>query len=150
PLWGPSAALRTAVEGALAEALAQAKKGPVEADLLLKLRDGLKGLDGLLTDHIHEVSPSEHIQAERYLTELGAALEGLRRDDASRYLDGSLALDATRLKTVSDLVAFMKEKGLTFAPAVGGDEAAYLALHRALLSCDLGSSAGATAARGDL
>jgi hypothetical protein len=149
-LWAASAGLRGSVEGALSEALAQAKKGPVEADLLLKLRDGLKGLDGLLTDHIHDVSPSQFIQAQRYLTELGAALEVLKRDDASRYVDGSLALDAARIKTVSDLVAFMKEKGLTFAPAVGGDETAYLALHRALVSCHLGSAPAVTAARGDL
>jgi hypothetical protein len=150
PLWGPSAGLRAAVERELGEALTQAKQGPPSADLLLALRDDLKRLDGLLTDRIHEVSPSAYIQAERYLTELGDALKVLQRDDVSRYVDGTLALDPANIKTVSDLVAFMQENGLKFAAAVGGDEAAYLALHRALVSCDVGSTPVATAKRGDL
>src|SRR5262249_56644937 len=123
---------------------AQAKRGPVDADLLVQLRDDLKGLDGLLTDDIKQLPPSTYIQANRYLKELGAALQVLERNDVARYVDGTLALDPARIKTVPDLIAFMQEKGVTFAAAAGGDEPAYLALQRALASCDAGDSPPST------
>src|SRR5713101_5568937 len=53
-------------------------------------------------------------------------------NDAARYLNGALALNSSRIKTVPDLVRFMVENDLTFAPAVNGDEAVYAALRRAL------------------
>ena len=40
-------------------------------------------------------------------------------------------------KTVQDLVDYMVQKGLRFAPAVSGDEAAYQALYSALQAYDL-------------
>ena len=44
---------------------------------------------------------------------------------------------AAKGKTVPDLVSYMKNKGLSFAPAVAGQEPAYAALHQALAAYDL-------------
>jgi hypothetical protein len=136
-LWERSEKLRTSLEGALCEAVAQAKKGPVDADLLARLRDDVKGLDRLLTEQVKVLLPSTYTQAWRYVNELRSAVQVLERDDAGRFLDGTLAFDPARIKTVPDLVAAMKEKRLKFAAAVGGDESAYLLLQRALAQCDV-------------
>jgi hypothetical protein len=120
--------------------VAEAKKGRVDAELLAKLHDGVKGLNGLLTEHVKQVPSSTFTQASRYLAELRAAVAVLDRADAGRYLDGSLAFDPARIKTVPDLVAAMKAKAVKFAAAVDGDEPSYLLLHRALAQCDAGGS----------
>jgi hypothetical protein len=148
-LWSASAERRAAMESSLTEALVQAKKEPVSPELLIRLNSDLKGLDRLLTEHLHKLSPTTVIQATRYLNEVGAALQVLGRRDAARYVDGTLALNPERIKTVPDLVGFMKEKGVKFAPAVDRDESAYLALQRALASCDTGSAPAVTTDRGD-
>ena len=64
--------------------------------------------------------------------------------------DGTLTLDPARIKTVPDLVAFVKEKEARFAAATEGDESAYLALQRALAACDIGSSQAGPTDRGAL
>jgi hypothetical protein len=149
-LWNASAALRESVEDLLPQAVAQARKGPVGADLLLKLRDDTRRLDGLLTENVNRLAASTYVAARRYVKELDASLGVLERDDAGRYVDGTFALDSAGIKTVPDLIAFMRQKGLSFSPAVGGDESAYLALHRALASCDTVVEPSAKANAGDL
>jgi hypothetical protein len=140
PLGQRSADLRASLESALPEAVAQAKKGPVDPDLLTTLHDGVKRLDELLTERVKQVPSSTFTQASRYLNELRAALQVLDRDDAGRYLDGTLTFDPARIKTVPDLVSAMKTKAVKFAAAVEGDESAYLLLHRALAQCDAAGS----------
>jgi len=98
--------------------------GAVPVGEALKPRDAVRRLDGVLLEHIQSSKPF--------------------------HVDGTLALDAGRIKTVSDLIAFMREKQLKFAPAVCGDESAYLALRRALASCDMGAQATTGANAGDL
>jgi hypothetical protein len=145
PLAAASAELRTALESSLKEVLAQARKRPPDADRLDELRHDLEELQTLLKAKIEEVSASTFIEANRYLTELDDALKVLERGDATRFVNGAYALDPARIKTVPDLVAFMADKGLRFAPAVDGDELAYQALHLALVSCDVGNAPSAVA-----
>jgi hypothetical protein len=152
PIWERSEELRTSLEGALSEAVTQAKKGPVHADLLTRLRDDVKGLDRLLTDQVKVLPPTTYTQAWRYVNQLRSAVQVLERDDAGRFLDSTLALDPARIKTVPDLVAVLKEKRVKFAPAVAGDESAYLLLQRALAQCDTAGNPEPQSAadRGDL
>jgi hypothetical protein len=149
-LWDPSAGLRESLGRLLPEAVARARNGPVDADLLRKLRDDARNLDGLLTEKLKQLPPSTYIAARRYLKEVDAALDVLGRYDAARYVDGTFALDPGRIKTVPDLVAFMREKELRFAAAVDGDESAYLDLRRALASCGASVQPMAGASEGDL
>ncbi len=52
----------------------------------------------------------------------------MQQPDVDKYFN---KLDDS-VKTVGDLVRVMRDKGLQFAPAANGDEAAYMALWQAL------------------
>jgi hypothetical protein len=151
PLGAPSRQLRGSLETSLAETIAQARKGQVDGDLLSRLRDDVSRLQILLVDNVQVLTPSAYIEGKRYLDQLADGLKVLGRDDAGQYVDGTFALDAGRIQTVGDLVAFMAQKRLKFAPAVRGDESAYLALHRALAACGTDDGPSLVAARvGDM
>ena len=151
PLQKPSQELRGALEALLAEAIAQARKGSVGADLLRELRGDAEALHHLLVANVKVLTPSEYVEANRYLGQVSDAVKVLGRADAAQYVNGTFALNPAHIKTVGDLIAFMAEKHLKFAPAVPGDEAAYLALQRALASCDTDGGPSLLATdRGDL
>jgi hypothetical protein len=65
------------------------------------------------------------------LDDLQAAVRTVRQPDAAKYLDTPHA------KTIRELADFMIEKDLRFAPAVAGDEAAYLKLYQQLAAYDI-------------
>jgi hypothetical protein len=141
PLAGSSSELRDSVQAQVKEGLAQGKKGQVDGDVLKGLRDDVKRLDTLLAGKIRQMEPSAYIEAKGYLKQLDGAVRLLERDDATKHINGAFALDATKIKTVQDLVGFMADNGLKFAPAVAGDEASYVALHRILADADRGDDA---------
>ena len=147
-----SAPRRAKLEAELAEALDRAKGGSPDPKLLQKMRGDLQVLSLLLSAKIRELPPDSFIQASRYLSEVSDAVKVLERPDAARYVDGTLTLDPARLRTVPELVAFMKEKRVKFAAAADGDESAYLALRGALADCAGAGSAPPTQTvnRGDL
>jgi hypothetical protein len=68
------------------------------------LRGDARKLDGLRTEKIRQLAPSTYIAAQRYLREVDASLDVLGRSDASRYVDGTFALDPGRIKTGPDLI----------------------------------------------
>jgi hypothetical protein len=132
PLRGASRELRAALDRRLPEAVSQAKKGKVGEDVLDELRRDLSGMQEVLEKDGNDLKAMPHIQAKRFLAQVDDALKVLEGQDAARYLGGALTLDPGRVKTVADLVHFMAERGLIFAPAVSGDEEAYAVLRRAL------------------
>ena len=69
----------------------------------------------------------------------------LRDRNQSNYFNGNWS---ARGKSVAELVTFMGEKGLWFAPAAPGDEPAYLALYHALAAFDAGMPRLATGRSG--
>jgi hypothetical protein len=126
------------------EAIRQAASRGMGAGLHREMTQAVQRLRNRLTAHIRELSSNRYIEAQRFVTNLGDALRVLARPDASKSF---LRKSAVLARTVAELVAFMKAQGLHFAPAVPGDETAYLAVHRALVAA--GSAAGmqATARR---
>jgi hypothetical protein len=145
-----SAGLRKAMASALQSAVAQVKESRNVGPILVGLRGDVRVLGKLLKKHVDDLEPSEYVEAKNYLADLDAALKVLGRPDAVQYLDGSFAPDPRRTKTVGDLVKFMADKGLRFAPAEPGEEAAYMALQRALAGADNSGPALASADQGDL
>jgi len=115
----------------LSEAVAALKKKEKPAATTLKdvqnnynvLKDKLAA--NASTD---ELSPSQYIEARRYLRQLDQAIKALNDPKASNYFDDWKA----KGRTVSELVDHMTKNGLEFAPAAPGDEAAYSALYQAL------------------
>jgi hypothetical protein len=132
PLAGASARLRKSVESALQDTISLVQKGKRGGASLRELERGATGLKGVLADHAENLSFTEHTEANRFLAYLSGAVALLQRGDAAKHVNGSYALDAKRIKTVGDLVGFMAEKRLTFAPALPGDEDAYAQLQRLL------------------
>jgi hypothetical protein len=124
------------------ESIRQAVNGRVDAGALKDMNTALARLHDKLTANINDVTPNSYIEASRFLGYFGDALKILARPDAGDLFSSRFA---SKGMNVEDLVKYMSDKGLTFAPAVTGDESAYQALHRALVAYDLGSRSQYTA-----
>jgi hypothetical protein len=99
-------------------------KSPDESTLA-DMQADLKRLNETVDASVNVISPDQHIEAKRYLGQMGNAVTALRDRNVSNYLSGNWL---PRSKTVAELVKYMADKGLWFAPATPGDEAAYHAL----------------------
>jgi hypothetical protein len=124
-----AAKVRNLLEAKAIEGVSQAEQGQVSAGLLKEMRSNLGKLRRLLLRNIKAMAASQYIDAKRFLNDFEEAIQTLGQPDAGHYLNRTFAL---RGKTVEELVDQMTRHGLTFAPAVAGDEAAYRALHEAL------------------
>jgi hypothetical protein len=124
------------------EAIRQAVNGRVDPGVLNDMNTGLGKLRDKLTAKIRDITPNDYIEASRFLGYFADALKLLARPDAGDLFSSRFA---SKGMTVEALVKYMSDKGLTFAPAVTGDESAYQALHRALVTYDVGSRAQYTA-----
>ena len=83
-----------------------------------------------LTDNINEMTPAQYIEAKRFLNQVNEALTALGSPDVAKYFNGDY--DAKGM-SLGELVRHMTKNELLFAPALEGDEIAYLALHHALV-----------------
>jgi hypothetical protein len=99
------------------------------------LRADLGELNARLDAAAGTLSPDEYVEARRYLKRVGDTVTALQDPNAFHHFNGDWK---ARGKDVSELVQFMAGEGLWFAPAVPGDEPAYLALYRALAAYDAG------------
>jgi hypothetical protein len=79
----------------------------------------------------------EYIHARTFLDDFGKALKVLDQPDAANYFNGKYAAKGA---TVADLVKYMSDQGLQFAPAVAGEEAAYMALYQAMAHYDIAAN----------
>jgi hypothetical protein len=92
-------------------------------------------MNDTLLRNISEMSPSQYIEAKRYLNLLDDAIKALEDPKVSNYFTEKWALKS---KNVAELVDFMSRSGLQFAPAVPGDVDSYRALYRAMQVFDAG------------
>ena len=107
--------------------------GQVDPGTLNDMREDLRRLRLKVSARIDDLSPSQSIQANRFLHQLSDAVTALAEPDIASYFTDQFA---ARGATVPELVDHMARKGLRFAPAVGGDEAAYSALYDSLAAYD--------------
>jgi hypothetical protein len=135
----PFAQQRERLNQLVTQALDQAGRGQVEAETLDEMIRGVAALQRQLVGQLkatHEEgiwSPTIYIDAKNFLGQFDDALRALQQPDAANYLTGKYA---ARGKNVGELVKYMTENGLQFAPATPGNETAYTALHRALAGYD--------------
>jgi hypothetical protein len=114
--------------------------GPADAERLRQLTADLEHLDRRMAAYVRASADEagwywrEFPAAQRFLKQLKGSAQALGRPDAALYLNGSYALQG---KNVAELVRHVTTHGLRFGPAAAGDEAVYLALHRALAACDV-------------
>src|SRR5262245_21680067 len=122
---------RQRVEDLVQEAISQAKNGRQAAAALRDLDQTFRQLNQDLREAVRDIPPGQFIEAKRFLRHLDDALRVLQQPDAANHFNGKYT---ARGKSVAELVQHMTKEGLRFAPAVAGDEAAYIALHRALVA----------------
>jgi hypothetical protein len=127
---------RTAVE--------QAGNGRVAAGVIKDLRSAVAKLHRLLAKNVNELPTNDYIEAKRFLNNFDDALTVLARPDVGNYFNQTYIAKG---KTVKELIDYMRSKGLTFAPAVSGDEAAYQALYQALAAYDVAAHDGIRTAK---
>jgi hypothetical protein len=133
---------RLSQRAAEAVRLVQAK-GQADAATLNDMKEDIKRLRGKLSSNVNNLTPSQSIEANRYLNQFGEAVRGLEQPDVANYFADNFAAKG---KTVPDLVKYMQQKGLKFAPSSGGDEAAYSALYNYLVgyAIQTGTAASST------
>jgi hypothetical protein len=126
---------RKRVEQLMTQAVRQAQSGSVDADTLEGMQKTIGRLRATVRANLDDITPSEDVRAKRYLNELDNAVRALQDPNVGKYVSGKWA---ARGNTVAELVADMGRQGLKFAPAVAGGEAAYNAVHHALVMYSAG------------
>lgn len=133
------AADRAKIEALLDRAVKKAQLGEMDAaaleEMLVRMRDLDQKLVGMLRRQGNDATftPTMYIDAKASLGQLKNALLLLQQADVGNYLSGKYTVKG---RTVGDVIRFMAENGLRFAAASPGNEAAYTALHRAMVSAD--------------
>jgi hypothetical protein len=105
--------------------------GPVAAGTLADMREAVGALRGMVSANVNELTPSQVVQAKRFLSQLDDATLALKQPNVANYFTDKWVAKG---KTAGDLVSSMLASGLRFAPAADGDEAAYTAAYEALLA----------------
>jgi hypothetical protein len=106
---------------------------PVPPGLVKDMQSDLRELSERLSDSAGDLSPSQYVEAKRYLNQVGDAIAALSDPKVGAYFNPSWVGKA---RNVAELVHYMARSGLRFAPATPGDEPAYTALYRALADFD--------------
>jgi len=120
---------RTSIERNLAHAIGDAERDQRDEGRLTNLQDTIKKMSDDLDaqEQFNHTTPSQYIEAKKYLKLLDDAVKALSGANAKDYVNNKYAAKG---KTVRDLVKNMA--GLHFAPAAPGDEQAYKALQEKL------------------
>jgi hypothetical protein len=129
---------RELVNSLTPEAVHQAINGRVDAGTLRELAAAAQRLRQNLTANIRDMTANQYTEASRFLGYLDDAIRALGRPDAGDFFTRKYVAQG---KDAAELVRNLAAKGLRFAPATPGDEAAYLAAHRALVAYDRAAKA---------
>jgi hypothetical protein len=117
----------------------------VDPGVIQQMRRDLDVVQKELRNQSSDLPSSVYIDAKGFVNRLDDTIKALQQPDIGNYINGKYALkygaDGVKGRTVPDLVKYMLDHGLTFAPADSGDEPAYLALHQALAAYDKASHA---------
>lgn len=141
---GPLADLRPALDKALAAAAAPAMAGKPPTPAQVAVVEAAAGqARKALEPAVLDMGFEEAVAARRFLNQLDAAAKALRAPGAGTLVDPRWAAEGV---SVADLTRQMVKHKLLFGPAPKGDEDAYLALHRGLVSYLVGLTEARTPA----
>lgn len=111
-------------------AVEQAKfKNAVDAGTLRQMQNDLEKLHKQLSKNVGDLPTAQYIEARRFLNNFDDAVKVLGGTNPGNYVTRKWAAKG---KNIVEVVDGIMGSGLQFAPAVAGDEAAYVAFHRAL------------------
>jgi hypothetical protein len=132
--------LRRTVGTLVKKAIEEAKDRRTDPGTIREIKTSINQMRDLLAKNIDDVDFRQYTAAAGYLNGLNDAVNLLQDPDAADYLNGKYSLSNLKVNTVGEVVKYMADNGLQFAPAVDGDQAAYNALHRALANYDVAGS----------
>jgi hypothetical protein len=132
---------RKRIEQVLPRAIQDAAFGKTDPGTLQNMTNDLDKIQLQLAKDVFDLPPTQYIESMRYIKQLHEALKALRDPEIGNYLGRSPKF-AAKGQNAAAVIKYMAENGLKFAPAVAGDEAAYIALYNALVAYDLGLQNG--------
>jgi hypothetical protein len=112
--------------------------GPPAPGTLRDMAADVRRLGDSLLHKAGELSPSEYVEARRYVGELESAVMALQDPGVGRLFDPGASPGPPN---VAELIDLMDRKGLRFAPATAGDEPAYRHVYQRLVTYDAALSA---------
>jgi hypothetical protein len=120
-----------------AKALAQNAIQGKEPDrnALKDLRIQIEQTMDKLVKKANDFGTPEYMAAKRFLNDLESARRAIDSGDAKVQVEYQKA--ASKISNVNELIALMIDRGWQFAPSTQADEAAYRALHSALVAYDV-------------
>jgi hypothetical protein len=137
---------RKRLEEFLPKAVQQASFQGVDPGTLSAIREDLEKLQERFSANVNDLGTGKYIEGKRFLNSLDEAVAALGQPDVTNYFNHKFEAKG---KTVAELVNYLREKGLRFAPAVSGEEAAYRALLQAMVAYDASLTQVATKDAGD-
>jgi soluble cytochrome b562 len=99
------------------------------------LQAGYKKLAEAIDASVNKMDFNESLEAKHYLNDIKGAIEALKQPSVRLIFDKSWK---SNVRNVAELVKFMGENGVDFAPATNADESSYVALYHALAEFDRG------------
>jgi hypothetical protein len=136
---------RTRLSALAADAVNQVRlNNPVGAATIRDMMGDVGRMNETLLRNVGELSPSEYVEAKRYLNSLESAIRALQDPNVGNQLNQNWA---ARAHNIAALVEFMGDRGLKFAPATAGDEPAYRHLYQRLVAYDAAMTAKAVSVK---
>jgi len=121
---------RKLLDANLPVALRQVVNGTVGPRMFEDLNRLTQALRQKLKARIAEIAPASFVEAGRFLNYLEEGLRLLSQPKAGEQLAANLG---DKDMSIGQVVQHMRDNALRFAPAMTGDEPAYVAMHRALV-----------------
>jgi hypothetical protein len=131
--------LRKQIDDMVQKIVAEANTGRVNGRTLRELNRTFDEMEADIRARVHDMTPTENIQARRFLRELRESAQVFNQRDLERFFGKSARIEAS---TVAELVDKMNAQGVRFAPAVSGGEDAYNSLWNSLASFEIAMSQG--------
>ena len=126
-----SVEMRAAIDKSFLEAYQQVSTGKADLETLKDLRRNTDKLSNLVSANIRNMGINDYMEAKQFLKSVDETVTFLKQPDAADWLPGKSKI---KPRTVQELFHVMSEKGIRFAPALVGNDNAYLAMHRMLVN----------------
>jgi hypothetical protein len=126
---------RMRTENLARQAAEQAASGPIDPVLIRDFQKSINDMISATKAKVDDLTPTQYVQCMRFLREMNDSTKALQDPNVGSYFSERYRAAGN---SVADLVRSMTDRGLTFAPAVSGDEPYYTALQGAMVSYDYG------------
>jgi hypothetical protein len=129
-LRGPS---QQKIDALLPKAVDQARTNKLEPSVYFQIKKEMAKLPDLVIQKMkaEELDGATYLESKRFIASLETSVGVLQKPDAAKYLTGAYSAKG---RDVPELVYNMSRNGLSFAPCTPGTEAAYVGLHRSMVT----------------